>query len=58
MLEKQPATPTSTAAAPIIIPNKEVATSFMYKPEQYHTAPPVLQPYKDPATEEKEVGVM
>lgn len=55
MLEKQPAMPT---AAPVIIPTKEAPDSYMYKPEQYHSAPPVIQPIKDPATEEKEVGLM
>ena len=52
MLEKQPATPT---AAPVIIPSKEVLDSYMLKPEQHHSASPVIQPIKDPATEEKEV---
>ena len=54
MLDKQPATPT---LAPVILPDKEVPGSYVYKPELHHTAlPPVLlQPIKDPATEEKEV---
>ena len=55
MLEKQPTTPT---AAPVIIPSNEVPDSYMLKPEQHHSAPPVIQPIKDPATEEKEVWLM
>ena len=53
MLDKQSATPNAT---PVILPRKEVANSFITKPEQHRTtAPPLLQPIKDPATEEKEV---
>ena len=52
MLDKQPATPT---LAPIILPDKEIPSSYICKAELHHTAPPVLQPIKDPATEEKEV---
>ena len=53
MLDKQPATPT---LAPIILPDKEVTNGYVCKPELHHTAPPVLLPFKDHATEEKEVG--
>ena len=54
MLDKQPATPT---LGPIILPDMEVLSSYVCIPELHHTAsPPVLlQPIKDPATEEKEV---
>lgn len=55
MLEKQPTTPTLN---PVILPEVEVSKSFIIKPEQYHTPPSVLQPIKDPVTEEKEVGLM
>lgn len=53
MLDKRPTTPT---LAPVILPDGEVASSYVCKPELHHTAaPPMLQPIKDPATEEKEV---
>jgi len=57
MLEKQPTTPTLNLN-PVILPGTEVSKGFIIKPEQHHTPPPVLQPIKDSATEEKEVGVM
>lgn len=55
MLDKQPATPT-IAANPVILPEREIVNSFITKPEQHQsTAPLLLQPIKDSATEEKEV---
>lgn len=55
MLDKRPTTPT---LAPVILPDGEVASSYVCKPELHHTAaPPMLQPIKDPATEEKEAVI-